>query len=149
MRTTSEAILNQEDTTRLRTAVLRLARRLRQQAHTGITPSQLSALAMIEREGPLSLGDLANLENVQPPSMSRLVGVLEGDGYVERVADRSDRRIALVQVTAKARRELQAIRQERNEWTANRVAALEPAERDHLLAALPVLERLVEMDDPS
>lgn len=147
MRTTSDA-LQQEDITRFRTALLRLTRRLRQEAHAGITPSQMSALSTIEREGPISLGDLAALENVQPPSMSRLVGVLEGDGHVERVADRSDRRVALVQVTAKARRELHAIRRERNEWMAARIAALSPAERRKVLAAIPVLERLVEMEDP-
>ena len=69
-----------ETVTRTRLAVLRLARRLRQQAFPGITPSQQSALAAIEHAGPLTLGALAAIENVRPPSITRIVAALEEQG---------------------------------------------------------------------
>ena len=123
--------------------LLRLARRLRQQAHTGITPSQLSALSAIENHGPLTLGDLAALENVQPPSISRIVGALEGEGYVDRAPDAQDRRVALVRVTPKAHRELSQIRSERDAWLRDQLAELEPRDRECLTAAVPILEQLL------
>ena len=83
--------LDDATASRLRLAILRLARRLRQESPPGITPSQLSALASIDHLGPVAIGDLAAHENVQPPTISRIVGTLEGDGWVERVADESDR----------------------------------------------------------
>jgi DNA-binding MarR family transcriptional regulator len=132
--------------TRLRITLLRVSRRLRQQAHSGITPSQLSALSTIERHGPLTLGDLASLENVRPPSVSRIVGALEGEGYVERAPDDNDRRIALVHITDHGVTELTQIRRERDAWLADRLDGLTSEERNRLLAALPVLERLLDED---
>lgn len=132
---------------RLRMVLLRLGRRLRQQVHTGVTPSQLSALSAIENHGPLTLSALAAHENVQPPSISRIVGALEGEGYVDRTPDERDRRAALVQVTAKGRRELSQIRSERDAWLRARLSRLGPEDRAALSAALPVLERL--LSDPA
>ncbi|MCU0311073.1 MAG: MarR family transcriptional regulator [Acidimicrobiales bacterium] len=131
---------------RLRLAVLRLARRLRQESPPGITPSQLSALASIDHLGPVAIGDLAAHENVQPPTISRIVGTLEGDGWVERIGDENDRRIALVRATPKARRELARIRRDRNAYLARRLAHLSPDELDAVLTALPALERLLQED---
>ena len=131
------------DLTRLRLVVLRLARRLRQEHAEGLTPSQLSAMSCIERAGPLSLRDLAEMERVQPPSISRVVGALEGEGWVERVADPSDRRVALVSATDKARRELERIRAQRNAWLAERLGQLTVAQRDAVLASLDGLELLL------
>lgn len=135
----------EEELTRLRLALLRLARRLRQEHAGDLTPSQLSALSCIEREGPLSLRDLAEMERVQPPSISRIVGALEGEGWVERIADAEDRRVVLVTATPMARRELDRIRRERNAWLAGRLAALASDERRAVLRALDGLEAL--MDD--
>jgi DNA-binding MarR family transcriptional regulator len=137
-------VQDDETVNRLRMVVLRLSRRLRQQVHSGITPSQLSALAMVDRHGPLTLGDLANLENVQPPSISRIVGALEGEGWVERTADERDRRVSLVQTTAAGRRELRQIRSERSAWLRRRLDSLDEADRRCLAVALPALERLLE-----
>jgi DNA-binding MarR family transcriptional regulator len=123
--------------------LLRLARRLRQQVHMGITPSQLSALSAIENHGPLTLGELANLENVQPPSISRIVGALEGEGYVDRAPDVHDRRVALVRVTAKGRRELSQIRSERDAWLREQLRELSTRDRARLSDALPILESLL------
>ena len=138
-----------ETVTRTRLAVLRLARRLRQQALPGITPSQQSALAAIEARGPLTLGALAAFENVRPPSITRIVAALEAEQWVERTTDPDDRRVTTVQVTSRGRRELRRIREERNAWLAERLAELDDDERRLLEAALPVLERLIDTLDPT
>ncbi len=133
-----------DDISRLRLTVLRLARRLRNERPRGITASQQSALATIEHHGPLTLGELAALEQVRPPSISRIVGALEGEGWVERAAVEGDKRVALVSITPKARRELQRARARRNEWIHDRLDELDPDDQDRLLAALDVLEHLAE-----
>jgi DNA-binding MarR family transcriptional regulator len=138
-----------ETVTRTRLAVLRLARRLRQQAFPGITPSQQSALAAIEARGPLTLGALAAFENVRPPSITRIVAALEAEGWVERTTDPDDRRVTSVQVSARGRKELRRIREERNAWLAERLAGLDDDERRILEDALPVLERLIDTLDPT
>lgn len=137
------APLDEETASRLRLAVMRLARRLRQESPPGITQSQLSALVVVDRLGPITIGELAARENVQPPTISRIVGSLEGEGWVERIADESDRRVALVRSTPKARRELARIREERNAYLARRLATLPADDLAAVLAALPALERLL------
>jgi len=132
--------------TRTRLAVLRLARRLRQQASPGITPSQQSALAAIEQKGPLTLGELAGFENVQPPSITRIVGNLEAAGLVERTTDVADRRVSLVQITEDGRRELGRIRSQRDAWLAERLARLDAADLERLGQALPVLDKILDQD---
>jgi DNA-binding MarR family transcriptional regulator len=131
---------------RTRLAVLRLARRLRQQASPGITPSQQSALAAIEQKGPLTLGELAGFENVQPPSITRIVGNLEAADLVERTTDVADRRVSLVQITEDGRRELGMIRSQRNAWLAERLAHLDAADLERLGQALPVLDKILDLD---
>src|SRR3954454_9586661 len=84
---------------RLRLSATRLARILRQQADLGLTPSQITALATIGREGPLTLGALADTEHVTPPSMTKVVERLEGLGLIERRVDPVDRRRVLAAVT--------------------------------------------------
>ncbi len=92
---------------RLRLAVTRLHRRLRQQGFPGLTPSQSSALASVDRLGAPTLGALAERESVQPPSMTRIVGGLEQLGYVTRVVDPEDRRVARVTITPSGEQVLQ------------------------------------------
>ncbi len=132
--------------TRTRLSVLRLARRLRQHVTAGITPSQQSALAAIEQKGPLTLGELAGFENVQPPSITRIVGNLEAAGLVERTTAVADRRVSLVQITEAGSRELGTIRSQRNAWLAERLAQLEADELDRLRDALPVLDKILDLD---
>src|SRR5215218_6266610 len=84
---------------RLRLSATRLARILRQQADLGLTPSQITALAAVGREGPLTLGALADTEHVTPPSMTKVVERLEGLGFIERRADPVDRRRVLAVLT--------------------------------------------------
>ena len=148
MATPADDQLAAETVSRLRLVLLRLARRLRQNT-PGMTQSQLSALASVQREGPLTIGDLAAIENVQPPSISRIVGALEGEGWIERVADPRDGRVALVQTTATGQRELERLRADREAWLARHLDLLTAAERRKVEAALPALERLLTADDPS
>src|SRR5438105_9372011 len=84
---------------RLRLVVARLARQLRQHAAGGLTPSQLSALFTIDHAGPLRLGELAVLEGVAPPTITRVVGALVDSGLVQRTGDPDDARSARVAVT--------------------------------------------------
>lgn len=144
---TGEAVIDDETASRLRLALMRLSRRLRQESPPGVTPSQLSALASIDRHGPLTIGELAAHENVQPPTISRIVGALEGEGWIERVPDPDDRRVALIRSTPKAHRELDRIRSERNASLARRLANLSADDLAAVLAAVPALERLLE-DQP-
>jgi DNA-binding MarR family transcriptional regulator len=131
----------------IRLAVMRLARRLRQQSVGDITQSQFSALATVERDGPLSLGDLADIERVAPPSMTRIAARLEERGLLARTTDASDRRVARVEVTAAGRDLLRDTRTRRDAYLASRLRALSPEERDILARALPLLERLARDGD--
>ncbi len=137
--------VDSELVTRTRLAVLRIARRLRQQVSPGITPSQQSALAAIESKGPLTLGELAGYENVQPPSITRIVGNLEAAALVERTTDASDRRVSLVQITTAGHDELENIRNQRDAWLAERLATLDPGEVEKLRASLTVLDKILDL----
>lgn len=132
--------------TRLRIAVARLSRKLRQQAaeeHGEVTASQLAALASIERLGPISLGELASIEQVQPPSMTRIVGRLEELGLAARQVDPDDRRVARASVTEAGRRFLARSRTRKDAYLSRRIDGLSPAEREELNGALNILERLL------
>jgi DNA-binding MarR family transcriptional regulator len=132
---------------RLRLATTRLARRLRQEADAGLTPSQLSALAVIDHRGPLTLGSLAEIEQVAPPSVTKVVAKLEAEGLVERTADPTDRRFVLVAITDAGRALMDRSRQRRTAWLAGRLHRLDPVRQADLLAALDVLEEL-SLADP-
>ena len=84
---------------RLRYSAFRLARLLRQQDDSGHAPALLTALAVVDREGPLTLGELAAQEQVSPPTITKVVDALEARGFVERVRDESDRRVCRVRST--------------------------------------------------
>jgi DNA-binding MarR family transcriptional regulator len=127
---------------RLRLSATRLARILRQQADLGLTPSQITALATIAREGPLTLGALADTEHVTPPSMTKVVERLEAFGLIERRADALDRRRVLAAVTPAGDAMLAEARARKDALLAKRVAELAPDDRDRLAAALDVLDRL-------
>jgi DNA-binding MarR family transcriptional regulator len=134
--------------TRLRLAVMRLGRTLRQQSMTDdITPSMLSALSVVERRGPLSIGELALTERVSPPSMTRVVGHLEERHLVTREVDATDRRVARLRVTPTGARTLAAMRTRKQAYLARRLRLLSEEDRERLAAALPVLERLVEDEE--
>jgi DNA-binding MarR family transcriptional regulator len=128
----------------LRLAVGRLARRLRQQAEAEITASQLSALASIGRLGPITLGNLASVERLRPPTVTRIVANLEESGLVARQADASDRRVSRVEVTQSGRELLEVTRTRKDAYLATRLATLGKADLDVLRQATAVLERLLQ-----
>jgi DNA-binding MarR family transcriptional regulator len=130
---------------RLRAAVGRLSRRLREtRAGTGLTPTQISVLFSIVRLGPLTMTELAEREALNPTMLSRVVAGLCEAGLVARSSDPSDRRVALAAPTAAGRRLRERIQRERSEALALHLTALEPGEREAILAAIPALEALAE-----
>src|SRR5580700_3069360 len=129
---------------RLRLAVTRLSRRLRQQVAGGVTPSQVSALATVERLGTPTLGELASSEQVQPPSMTKIVVGLESAGLVARQEDDSDGRIVRVKLTADGRRTLARSRSLRNAYLVRRLRRLSDEDRAALEDAVRLLEHLVQ-----
>lgn len=133
---------------RMRLAVMRLARRLRQQTDAGVTPSQISALFVIERYEPVTLGDLAAHERVQPPSMTRIVAALEEAGVVAREADPSDRRISRVRLTADGRRVLERSRSRKTAYLAARLRRLPPEDVATIERAIAIVEGLLEEEPP-
>jgi DNA-binding MarR family transcriptional regulator len=131
---------------RLRLAITRLARRLRQQGETSASPTQLAALATIERDGPITLGGLAAVERVQPPTITAAVGRLEQRGLVRRLTDPDDRRVARVEITPQGRRLLEQSRSRKTAYLDRKLASLIVDERDTLERAAEILERLLEQD---
>jgi DNA-binding MarR family transcriptional regulator len=129
----------------LRLAVMRLSRRLRsQRADTSLTLTQLAALSTLRAKGPLTPGELAAYERVQPPSMTRVLATLEGAGLVARSKHATDGRQVIVQVTDTARALLDDEIRMREAWLAQRMNELNPQERDQLRTASAIIERLLE-----
>ena len=141
----SESESEAELASRLRMAVTRLHRRLRQHNVGGLTPSQTSALASINRLGAPTLGELALTESVQPPSMTRIVGNLEAAGFVKRVVDEADRRVARVTLLASGRKVLQQNRSLKNAFLARQLRQLDEGEQVALAELTVLLERLLEL----
>jgi DNA-binding MarR family transcriptional regulator len=128
---------------RLRLSVTRLNRLLRRNAETGLSPSQLSALATIERHGPMTLGALAEHERVAPPSVTKVVAKLEAAGLVHRQVSPADGRVAMVSLTDGGISLLAESRQRKNQWLAVRLGRLTSEERARLADALDVLETII------
>lgn len=128
---------------RLGMAITRLARLLRQQAGDDLTPTMRAAVGTIAREGPLTLGELAAVEQVAPPTITKVVTKLEDRGLVEREADPSDRRVARVVLSEKGERWLEGDRRRRHAWLAERIDKLDAAERDRLVRAVDAIESLI------
>jgi DNA-binding MarR family transcriptional regulator len=128
---------------RLRLGVTRLARRLRQQAEPGLSPSLLSALSSIDRAGAMTIGELSAVEQVQPPTMTRIVAALVEAGLVVREPDPADGRVAWVRVTPEGAKLLQRSRKRKDVYLAKQLRALEPHELAVLDEATGILERLV------
>ena len=128
----------------LRSSVMRLVRRLRQMRDDAwdLNSNQLSAMSVLLNHGDLPMGELAALEKVQPPSMTRIVNGLEERGLVTRTTDPQDRRSARVSLTEEGRQILLANRRRRDQWLALRLAELDPEERDLLRRCIPLLEKV-------
>jgi DNA-binding MarR family transcriptional regulator len=126
-------------------AVMRLARQLRsRRPQSPVSLSQLSALATLDKEGPMTPGALADRERVRPPSMTRVITSLAELGFVERTAHPVDGRQVLVSVSATGVDLLESERRASREWLAQRLASLGSAERDTLRAAANLMLALVD-----
>jgi len=132
-----------EAAARLRLVVARLGRAVRQRAAAGLTPSQLSALATLEEHGPIRMSDLAGIESVGAPVATRVVDSLEKLGYVARVADPTDGRACLIELTNDGRDVLAELWTTREAVLSKRISRLSAADTALLASALPVLETLV------
>ena len=128
---------------RLRIAAGRIARAgLGQKRVDGMTPSRMTALAVLAAEEPLRMGELAARLGISAPTVSRLVDHLAELGFLERVADEDDHRATRVRLSAEGHRGLAAVREHGAGCLADRIAELDDADRAALQRALPVLERL-------
>jgi DNA-binding MarR family transcriptional regulator len=135
---------------RLHSAAIHLLRRLRREDDaSGLPAPQLSALSVIVFGGPIALGDLAQAEQVRPPTITRVVAALEEDGLVERVQTDGDRRVVRVQATPRGAKLLQEGRQRRVASLAAALRALPAAERADIARAIPAMEKVVRGDRPN
>jgi DNA-binding MarR family transcriptional regulator len=128
----------------LRLAITRTARRLRQEAGRELSPSQISALATIERHGPLTPSELADRERVKRPTVTRVAAKLKEMGTIARTADPADARSSLLQITSRGRALLGRLRRRKTAYLAQRLSALEADELAALERASQVLERMLE-----
>ena len=127
----------------LRLAVMRFSRRLRnQRVDTSVTLTHLAALSTLKRHGPMSPGELATHERVQPPSMTRVVVALEGKGLVTRTPHPTDGRQVVIDLTPAAQHLLDAEARAREAWLSGRLQQLTAQERDVLREAATIMEGL-------
>lgn len=131
-----------EIASRLRLSATRLARRLRQESGFGLSPSQLSALAVISNQGPLTLGALAEHERVAPPSITKVVSKLESDGLVTRAPCPEDRRVCRVAISPDGTALIEESRRRKTAWLTARISELDPDSQRRLADALDVLDEL-------
>jgi DNA-binding MarR family transcriptional regulator len=141
---TTQAAVQRDLPARLRLAIARTARRLRQEADGGLSPSLTAALSTIERDGPLTPSRLAEIERVQRPTATRLVARLEQDGLVVRHTDPSDGRVCHVHLSNEGARLLKRLRSRKNAYLAKRMRALGEDDLATLARATDILERILE-----
>jgi DNA-binding MarR family transcriptional regulator len=139
---------SQELPARLRLAITRLARRLRQQSEGGLSPSQTAALASVERHAGLTPSELASIERIQRPTATRVLRALEESGLVTRERDEADARSTRVRVTREGAALLKRSRTRKNAYLAKRLRTLDPEDLEALERAAGVLERLLDEEAP-
>jgi DNA-binding MarR family transcriptional regulator len=140
---TTERATAEELAKTLRDAIARLNRRVRQTRPVGdLTFSQLSALTSLQLAGALTPRELADVERVQPPTMTKIVGKLEDLGLVARTPHPTDRRQVILAATEQGRVVYAQFERARNEWLAQQLAQLSPDERDTLARAARILQQV-------
>jgi DNA-binding MarR family transcriptional regulator len=127
--------------TDLRLACMRISRRIRFESSHDVAPHQFSVLCRLE-EAPRTPGELAEIERVAKPSMTRTVGALVDRGLVLRQDDPLDGRSVILSLSEEGRRAVRAIRRRRDAWMASRVARLSPEEQDVLARATEILAKV-------
>lgn len=143
---TTPTLAHADAAARLRVAITRLNRQMRQQTVGELTLSQWSALVTVETHGPLRIGDIAEREGVSAPTATRLVASLEERGFVARETDVADRRSSHVSLTEKGREQVDWARRVRTAKLAQRLSALSEPDVQRLLDVLPLLEALAADD---
>lgn len=147
--TTKADIPLSERAAHLRIAIVRTARRLRQEAAaetSGLTPTSVAALATIERHGPLTPSEIAAIERVKRPTITRTLVCLEREGLIDRARDPQDGRSALIRVNGAGRERLRRLRGRKNAYLARRMRDLTDEEVETLERATEILERMREGD---
>ena len=129
---------------RLRRAVTRLNRRLRASSLGGVTPAQASLLALVDSLDNPSLGDLAAAEQIQPPSVTRLIRLMRSQDLVVCSTDEEDRRCTRVRLSARGKREIAAIRQRKTAFLERRLQSLSDEDRSRAAELVSFLELLLE-----
>ena len=132
----------------LRMSVMRLRRRLASERDpdNDLSMGAMAVLGALTVHGELTVGELAALERVQPPTMTRKVNFLEEGSYVARRPHETDGRVVVVSLTERGRATVVADRKRRDEWLSRQLRDLTAEERDVLRAAAPILQRLSERD---
>ena len=129
----------------LRPALLRLTRLIRnQRVDMSVTLTQLSAMGTLRKHGPMSAGELAACERVQPPSMTKVLANLEERGLVRRDVHPTDRRQVVLAITPAGEQLLDSERRSRDQWLSRRLGTLTPEERALVQRVVPILEKLAE-----
>lgn len=129
----------------LRPSLLRLTRLVRnQRVDTSVTLTQLSAMYMLNSRGPMSPGELASCEKVQPPSMTKVLANLEDQGFVRRDRHPTDGRQMIISITESGVDLLDSERQSRTLWLSRQLAELSPDERALLQRIVPILDKLAQ-----
>ncbi|MFD7645041.1 MarR family winged helix-turn-helix transcriptional regulator [Kitasatospora sp. NPDC059795] len=130
----------------LRSSAMRLARRLRhQRVEESLSPTEMGVLGTLARCGKATPGELARKEHVQPPSMTRIIAMLEEKGLVRREPHPEDRRQVVVSSTEQAEQILNESRRRRNAWLAELAEGLDEDEWERLKAAAPALYKLAHL----
>jgi DNA-binding MarR family transcriptional regulator len=142
-RSVAERVTAEQLAISLRESITRLNRRLRQARAVGdLTFSQLSALTSLQLAGALTPRELADVERVQPPTMTKIVGKLEERGLVVRTPHPTDRRQVILAATEQGRAVYAQFEKARNEWLALQLAELTPEDRDTLERAAQILQQV-------
>lgn len=133
-----------EHAARLRLAINRMARRMRQEANADLGPASVSALATIERAGPLTPSELARIEAVQRPTATRLLSRLTEEGLVTRTSDPADGRCSIVAITTEGRAALTRLRKLKTAYLAKEMRSLPEEDVATLARAAEILEQVLE-----
>lgn len=129
----------------LRPSLLRLTRLIRsQRVDVTVSLTQISAMGTLYKRGPMSAGELAACEKVQPPSMTKVIANLEERGLVRREVHPTDKRQAIITVTPAGVALLESERERRDQWLSQRLAELTDDERALLRSVVPILDKLAE-----
>jgi DNA-binding MarR family transcriptional regulator len=135
--------MDEDAAIRLRQVITKLARQLNvSSTGEGLTPSQASLLGLIVGRGPLNISELTELEGLNPTMTSRILGMLDAMGLIDRTPDPSDLRSASITATQDGRRTDERIKAQRAAVVSAAMERLPAAQQKAITAALPALEAL-------